>query len=82
MKSSVHTATIRPAHAYTRDDTPWIIEDVPKTGVCARLVHFISGGGMRVFGRTVRQESARLRHRRFFIWSAVFGVVWALFYFL
>lgn len=82
MKRTVHTETIRAAHAYTRADAPWIIDDVPKSGVCARLMHFISGGGMRTFGRTVRQEAARRRHRRFFIWSGAFGIVWALFYFL
>ena len=70
------------AHSYTRSDAPWIIEDVPNSSVCARLRHFISGGGMREFGRTVRQETARRRHRRFFVWSGVFGLVWALFYFI
>ena len=66
------------AHAYTRSDSPWII-DVPKT-VCDRLVRYLSGGGMRAFGRTVRQEEIHERHRRFWIGAAAFGLLWLIFW--
>jgi hypothetical protein len=42
-------------------------------------VHYISGGGMRAFGRTIRQEEVRRYHVRFCIEAGVFAVLWLLF---
>ena len=41
-------------HAYTRSRTPWILADY--RGVYGKLLHYLSGGGMSTFGRTIRQE--------------------------
>ena len=75
---SVHLTPIASRHAYTRSRTPWILTDY--RGVYGKLLHYISGGGMRAFGRTVRQEESRRRQRRFLLFAAFLGVLWLLFY--
>lgn len=75
---SVHLTPIASRHSYTRSRTPWILDDY--RGVYGKLIHYISGGGMRTFGRTVRQEEARLRHRRFLSVAACVAAFWLLFY--
>ena len=72
--SAVHTEVVSAAHAYTRSKSPWIIEE--HKSVYGKLVHYISGGGMRAFGRTVRQEEVRHRQRRFLVEFAVLAVLW------
>ena len=71
---SVHTEIVGDAHAYTRSDVPWAISH-PKTPH-DRMIHYISGGGMRVFGRTVRQEEVRRKQLRFLFVSAAVAVIW------
>ena len=75
---AVHLTPIGSCHAYTRSRSPWILSDY--RGVYGKLLHYISGGGMQTFGRTVRQEEARLRQRRFLIVSAFIAAVWLFFY--
>ena len=75
---AVHLTPIGSRHAYTRSRTPWILSDY--RGVYGKLLHYISGGGMRTFGRTVRQEETRLRQRRFFVAAALVAAVWLFFY--
>ena len=72
----VSTEIVEDAHAYTRSDVPWSIltAKTPRS----RLFNYISGGGMKTFGRTVRQEEVRRRQVRFLAASAVFAVVWFL----
>jgi len=77
---SVHLTPIASRHAYTRSRTPWILTDY--RGVYGKLLHYISGGGMRTFGRTVRQEEARRRQRRFFVLAALLAALWLAFYVL
>ena len=72
----VHTEIIGDAHAYTRSDVPWAMSTA-KTAR-GRLVNYISGGGMRMFGRTVRQEEVRRRQVRFLAVSAVLAGLWLL----
>ena len=72
--SGIHTEVVSPEHEYTRSDSPWIIER-PESAYW-RLLHYISGGGMSTFGRTVRQEEARIRQRRFLVVFAVLAVLW------
>lgn len=71
------TEVVGAAHEYTRSKSPWIISE--DKSVYGKLVHYISGGGMRAFGRTVHQEEVHRRHVRFCVEVAVFGVLWFLF---
>ena len=74
--SGLYPETARPAHPYTRSECPWILESGSSRD--ARLVRYISAGGTRTFGRTVKQEEARRRQRRFCIEAAALAVVWLL----
>jgi len=76
--SGLHTSVRGDAHAYTRSKSPWILSC--RTSACGRLIHYISGGGMRAFGRTVRQEETRRRHVRFWIAVAAATVLWTVFW--
>ena len=78
--SRLPTSVVRNEHPYTRSGTPWILEG--GDAVCGKLVHYLSGGGMSIFGRTVKQEEARLRRRRFLGVCAALGVLWLLLLFL
>lgn len=73
--NGVHTSFRADAHEYTRSKTPWILESCK-----SKLLRYLSGGGLSVFGRTVGQEEARDRHFKFLVKAAVFGVVWLLLY--
>ncbi len=75
--SAIHITTVRSPHVYTRSRTPWKLDerDDPADG---RLYHYLSGGGMRAFGRSVRQEETDQRRNRFLVSAAVFGVVWLI----
>ena len=72
----VSTEIVGDAHAYTRSDVPWSISTAktPRN----RLINYISGGGMRTFGRTVRQEEVRRKQLRFLAVAAVLAAVWFL----
>lgn len=72
--SGVHTTLVTDAHGYTREPEPWIMEE--HKSVYGKLIHYLSGGGMRTFGRTVSQEKVRRRQRRFLILFTVMAVLW------
>ena len=72
--SGIHTEMVSSVHEYTRSSTPWIMER--HKSAYGKLIHYLSGGGMKTFGRTVRQEEARRRQRRFCIEFAVLAVLW------
>ena len=74
----VHVSPLASRHSYTRSRTPWILDDY--RGVYGKLIHYISGGGMRTFGRTVHQEEVRLRQQRFLRVAAALAALWMLFY--
>ena len=76
-KCRIHTEMLRDAHAYTRSDVPWNVSARKKTAY-EKMISYLSGGGMRTFGRTIRQEEARRRQRRFLAVSAVLSVIWLL----
>ena len=56
MTRRITTSTVREAHPYTRSKSPWILGD--HSSMYGKLIHYLSGGGMSTFGRTVRQEEA------------------------
>lgn len=68
------------AHAYTRSSVPWIITE--GKSAYARMINYISGGGMSTFGRTVRQEEIRRRQRRFLVFFASLALLWLLLLFI
>ena len=70
----VSTEIVGDAHAYTRSDVPWSISTAKTSR--SRLINYISGGGMRTFGRTVRQEEVRRKQLRFLAVAAVLAVIW------
>jgi len=76
--SRLHTSVREDAHAYTRSTSPWIIPDRMTAG--GKLIHYISGGGMRAFGRTIRQEEVRRRHLCFWIITGGLAVLWTVFW--
>ena len=79
MKSLTPSA-LESAHAYTRSKVPWIIT-VSETAY-GKMINYLSGGGMRTFGRTIRQQKAARQHLRFWTLSAVLAALWLFFYFI
>lgn len=67
------------AHAYTRSKSPWILSE--HKSIYGKLIHYLSGGGMTTFGRTVRQEEVRRRQVRFLFVSGVLAAAWLVFWF-
>lgn len=86
--SRLSTSIVRDAHAYTRSRTPWLLdvrkeaqEETAAQGRTGwRLFHYLSGGGLRAFGRTVQQEEAEAKRARFLAKAAVLGAVWLYFW--
>lgn len=76
--SGLHTSVVTDAHGYTRSDSPWIIGE--HKSVYGKLIHYLSGGGMTAFGRTVEQEEVRRKHLKFLVSCGVIAVLWVLFY--
>ena len=82
--SAIHTVPVGDAHAYTRSKTPWLVGEYraahgetssgKKFGW--RLFHYLAGGGMRAFGRSVLQEESDRRLTRFLAVSAAVGAAW------
>ena len=75
-RKRVHTEVVEDAHAYTRSDVPWALSN-PQTPY-ERMISYISGGGMRVFGRTIHQEEVRRKQIWFLCVAAVVAVIWFL----
>lgn len=71
---------MRDAHAYTRADVPWVI--TVGESAYGKMINYLSGGGLRTFGRTVRQEEVRRRQRGFLLVSSVLAFLWVLFHFV
>ena len=84
----IHITIVGDAHEYTRSRTPWRLEvnrdarGETTTGKKFgwKLFHYISGGGMRTFGRTVEQEEADERRGRFLAASAAVAAAWLFFW--
>ncbi len=82
--SGIHTSIVGAAHSYTQSKTPWRLDEYQEahgeTSKGAKfgwkLFHYISGGGMRTFGRTVQQEELGARQNRFLVAAGVLAAVW------
>lgn len=70
----IPTSLIGHEHAYTRSKCPWILS--VGNSAYARMINYISGGGMRTFGRTVRQEEILVKRIRFLSGAAALAAVW------
>jgi hypothetical protein len=74
--SSIHVNPIGDAHSYTRSRTPWKLEDKDGRTDAQKLYHYLSGGGAKAFGRSVKQEETDQKRTRFLVVAAVVGLVW------
>ncbi len=77
--SRLTTSIVQAAHAYTRSHVPWKLDTSDQKKPSFKLFHYISGGGMKSFGRTIQQEEVSVRQTKFLIVSAVCGVLWVVF---
>ena len=85
--SDIHYSVVERAHAYTHSKIPWQMEfdfgqQKPERRSVRRLFRYLSGGGMRTFGRTILQEERSLRRRRFLVVSGLCLAVWLVGYFI
>lgn len=84
--STIRTSMIREPHAYTHAKLPWRVDEYQQaSGTTSdgkkfgwRLFHYLSGGGMQAFGRTIQQEDASARQNRFLLVAGVLFAAWAL----
>lgn len=84
MKNRIHPTLVTAAHSYTRSSEPWLMEQNTETGGSTssgrkygwRLFHYLSGGGMRIFGRTLEQDVRERRQNRFLVAAGIAAVVW------
>ena len=75
--SAIHISPVRSPHVYTRSPTPWKLDERDESAD-GRLYHYLSGGGMRAFGRSVRQEETDQKRNRFLVSAGVFGIAWLI----
>lgn len=80
MSPLPHIGSSRKAVESKSGKMPWMLVD--DTSAKGRLVHYLSGGGMRTFGRTLSQDLARGRHRRFFAAAFSLAALWLAFMFI
>lgn len=82
--SAIHTTIVSDAHAYTRSKVPWQLDTYrdahgeTSKGVKFgwKLFHYISGGGMRTFGRTIQQEELSARQNKFLVVAGIAATFW------
>ena len=86
--AAVHTSLVKRRHAYTSANIPWAM-DMAAEGVSPdsakddrRLFRYLSGGGMRAFGRTSRHELLIRRQTRFLWLVGVLTALWLVFSFV
>jgi hypothetical protein len=82
--SRIPTSLVGVAHSYTRSKVPWRLDEYQEAhGETSKgqrfgwkLFHYISGGGMRTFGRTVQQEELGARQTRFLAVAGAVAALW------
>ena len=82
--SDIHTSLVGTLHSYTQSKVPWRLDEYRdaygETSKGQRfgwkLFHYLSGGGMRTFGRTVQQEELGVRQTRFLVVAGVVAALW------
>ena len=84
MNERLHPSLVTHEHSYTSSSEPWRMEcntNVRGRTVSGktygwRLFHYISGGGIMAFGRTLSQDARNRRQTRFLMVSAVLFAIW------
>lgn len=88
--AALRTALVKRRHAYTSVAIPWSmdVEEFSKSGGndgCLRrlrLFRYLSGGGMRAFGRPSGRELLMRRQTRFLWVAGALAVCWIIFSFV
>ena len=81
---NIHTSIVVNAHGYTRSKVPWQLdayqdahgETTKGVRFGWKLFHYLAGGGMRTFGRTVQQEELNASQNRFLVVVGVVAALW------
>ena len=84
MTRVLHTNLKCGGRAYTRSPEPWRIDAGEEVYASIsresrrgwKLFHYISGGGMRSFRRTLEEDGRSRRQTRFLVFSAALLVAW------
>lgn len=84
MKVRLHPTLVTREHSYMSSSEPWRMEFNTKVQGRTvsgktygwRLFHYISGGGIKAFDRTLRQDVRNRRQSRFLVVSAALFFVW------
>ena len=88
--AALRTELVKRRHAYTSMDIPWAM-DVDTLGgegtadvshVRQRLFRYLSGGGMRAFGRPSGRELLMRRQTRFLWVAGAMAALWIVFSFV
>ena len=82
--SDIHTSLVGTLHSYTRSKVPWRLDEYREAQCVTtkgkrlgwKLFHYLSGGGMRTFGRTVQQEELGARQTRFLVVAGLLAALW------
>ena len=85
--AALRTELVKRRHAYTSMDIPWSMDvDAHEADgadgaglVRWRLFRYLSGGGMRAFGRSSGQELLIRRQTRFLWLAGALAVCWIVF---
>ena len=85
--AALRTSLVKRRHAYTSTDIPWSMDVDPSKDAGAdgaepanrRLFRYLSGGGMRAFGRPSDRELLARRQARFLWLAAVLALCWIVF---
>lgn len=86
--AALRTALVKRRHAYTSADIPWALDVATDGTPCDpakdkwRLFHYLSGGGMRAFGRPSGRELLSRRQTRFLWLAGALAVFWLVFSFV
>ena len=84
--AALRTALVRRRHAYTSTNIPWAMdvdsEGTPSGSSKGKLFHYLSGGGMRAFGRPSGHELLMRRQSRFLWLAGVLVACWLVFSFV
>jgi hypothetical protein len=82
--SNIHTSLVGTLHSYTQSKVPWRLDEYREAQCVTtkgkrfgwKLFHYLSGGGMRTFGRTVQQEELGARQTRFLVVAGLLAALW------